>query len=108
MEIQQAHDAPLGERLGERFEFVELACRIAAADDGPDGAAGNHVRHDAGLVDRPHDADMRPSSGGAAAKGKADFQSGARLAIGHVIHGRRFSSLAGPRIPSDDPIPEHG
>ena len=52
MEIQQAHHAPLGERLGERFEFVELACRIAAADDGPDGATGNHVRHDAGLVDR--------------------------------------------------------
>ena len=72
MEVEEAHDAPLGQGQGEGLQLVELARRIAAADDGADGAARNHVGDDAGLLENSDDTDMRPAPCGAAAQSQAD------------------------------------
>ena len=85
VEIEQAHDAALGERACEGFELVELAGGVAAADDGADRTARDDIRHDAFAFEDPHDADMGPAPGCAAAKRKADLQRvvfGARTAGG--------------------------
>ena len=80
VEIEQPHDPALGERQGEGFELVEARGCIAAADDGADRAAGDHVGDDALALEDAHDADMRPAARGARPEGEADLQLPARLA----------------------------
>ena len=62
IEIEQAENAPLGQASGEFLQFVELAGKVAAADQRADRSAGDHRYFDAGLVKRAQHANMGPAS----------------------------------------------
>ncbi|MNY43630.1 hypothetical protein D3C86_1786040 [compost metagenome] len=72
-EIEQAGNASDGERAGEGFQFIKLAGEITAADQRAYRSSGDHADFDALFVKRPEHADMRPSTGGAAAKRDGDL-----------------------------------
>ncbi len=85
VEIEEAHDAALGQRPCERLDFIELAGGVAAADDGADRTARDDVRHDAFTFEDTHDADMGPAPRCAAAKRKADLQPSVRRSHGRGL-----------------------
>ena len=56
----------------------------------------------------PHDADMRPAAGGAAAESEADLQPRAGLAFGSDLgHAFSASTVAEPERATGDPVPQH-
>src|SRR5947209_5706878 len=57
------------------FEAVELFGGKAAANDGADRRTDDHIRHDAALRQRSHDADMRKAARGAAAERETDARA---------------------------------
>jgi hypothetical protein len=69
IEIKEAKNPATGEAARKVFQGVELAGHVAAADDSADGRAGDDVGIDASFVERPEDADMRPSPSRSAPKG---------------------------------------
>ena len=64
-DIEIAEHAAYAERARPLLQSVELFGGIAAADHGADRGADDHVRHDAVLLERAHDADMREAARGA-------------------------------------------
>src|ERR1700736_4916447 len=85
IEVEETEDSPAREVAGEGLDAVDSAGRIAAADDRADRGAGDDIRLEAELVERPQDPDMGPAASGAAAERQADLR---RLAL------RRFGALA--------------
>lgn len=73
--IEQPCNSPDGEGTREGLEFVELACKVATADERADRCACNHADIDAFFVEGPQHADMGPAASGAAAKGNRDLWS---------------------------------
>ena len=76
---EQAEHSPSCQAAREFLELVELAGQIAAADERPDGCAGDHVDLDTGLVERPQNADMGPAASRAAAERQRDARFARRL-----------------------------
>jgi hypothetical protein len=73
MEVEKADHPALAEAQRESLQLIELARRVAAADDRADGAPGDHVDRDAGPLQDPQDADMRPAPRRAAAERQPIF-----------------------------------
>ena len=73
IEVEEAQHLAPRQIAGELLQRVELAGDVAAADHGADRGAGDDVGMDAGLVQRPQDADVRPPAGGAAAQRQTDL-----------------------------------
>jgi hypothetical protein len=93
MQVEQSENTALREAAGEFFQFVQLAGQIAAADQGADRGAGDHVDLDAGFVERAQDADMGPAAGRAAAERQSDAGLGSRLRFGRVEARRRLAAV---------------
>src|SRR5690606_8257630 len=95
-EIEQAQHAPPRQRTGEVFQRIELARRVAAADERADGGAGDDVGLDARARQGAEDADMRPAAGDAGAQCDADLRTGhAELLHGLQLLERCYSAAAG-------------
>lgn len=71
-DIEVAEHTAYAERARPFLQIVELFGGIAAADHGADRGADDHVRHDAVLLERAHDADMSEAARRAAAERKPD------------------------------------
>ncbi len=69
--IEQPHHLQAVEAAYPALQLVQFTGGIGGADEAADGAARHQIRLDAEALQRPYDADVRPSSGGAAAQGQA-------------------------------------
>src|SRR5262245_61430818 len=62
VDVEKAEDTAFREAPRELFQGIELAGKIAAADQGADGCAGDHIDLDAGFVDGAQYANMPPTA----------------------------------------------
>ncbi len=69
--IEQADHLQAAEAAHPALQLVQFTGGIGGADKAADGAAGHQVRFDAEPLQRPYDADMRPSTGRAATKSQS-------------------------------------
>lgn len=68
LEIKEAPQPDLVQATGPRLEYVEPAGEVDSADERADRGAADDVRPDPCAIERPQDADMRPTAGDAAAE----------------------------------------
>src|ERR1700736_3923481 len=99
IEVEETEDSPAREVAGEGLDAVDSAGRIAAADDRTDRGAGDNIRLEAELVERPQDPDMGPAARGAAAERETDLRRLAPGRSGTRAHRRRQAAGIAPPEP---------
>src|ERR1700693_3683314 len=99
IEVEETEDPPPREVAGEGFDAVESVGSVAAADDRADRGAGDDIRVQAELVERPQDPDMGPAARGAAAERETDLRAVALGFFGTLAHRRRQPAGVAPPEP---------
>src|SRR5258708_4202459 len=99
IEVEETEAPPPCEVAGEGFDAVESVGSVAAADDRTDRGAGDDIRLQAELVERPQDPDMGPAARGAAAERETDLRAFALGCFGTLAHRRRQAAGVAPPEP---------